>query len=436
MTWTARNPFIAVETGQLVRAAIAIGQNRAKLSDAYSALQAKDRTTGLVDEERQQRELSKLRDALPVVTNRVNWTEFFRAVQLAGFRSGKNVTSATNVISSYVVFLLGREEFGVPLAQLRLLVARWLFMAQLTGRYTGSGESQLQKDLDLFRDNAGDAAGFARIVDDTMTSTLTSDFWDFQVPQSLVTSSAALSPAYQCYLAALNVLDADMFMIGMKVREWMDPSVPAVRGLEGHHLFPREYQRQVLDIRDNKRINQAANFAPTDWDTNGFISDDPPAVYWPRLVAERGREPRWLERQRYWHALPEGWETMDYDEFLSARRRLISKVIRDGYRRLGGDTSLATEPVAVEGVVETSFTLADLVAKGVLQPGDLLDPVDAGWTVDAIVSEDGTIVIDGIHAFDSLDEAARYLGVTNMTGLEFWALELDDGITPLTELAR
>ena len=436
ITWTAKNPFIAVEAGQLVRAAIAFGQNRAKLSDAYSALQAKDRTTGLVDAERQQRELARLQVALPVVTNRINWTEFVRAIQVAGFRSGKNITSATNVVSSYVLFLLGREEFEVDLSKLRVLIARWLFMSQLTGRYTGSGESQLQKDLDMFRDNAGDASGFERIVDETIRATLTPDFWEIQVPQQLVTSSASLSPVYQCYLAALNILDADMFMLRMKVREWMDPSTPAVRGLEGHHLFPREYQRSVLGIHDNKRINQAANFAPTDWDTNGIISDNPPPVYWPLLLADRGRDSEWMKLQHYWHALPEEWERMDYEEFLTARRKLIAKVIRDGYEHLGRDSALAAESAAVPTDTEVAFSLADLVQRGILKPGDLLDPADPAWQVDAVISEDGTLVIDDQYAFDSLDEAARYLGVTNMSGFEFWALELDDGVTPLTELIR
>lgn len=41
---------------------------------------------------------------------------------------------------------------------------------------------------------------------------------------------------------------------------------------------------------------------------------------------------------------------------------------------------------------------------------------------------------DGIHVFDSLDEAARHLGVTNVSGREPWALETDRGLVPLTEL--
>lgn len=151
-------------------------------------------------------------------------------------------------------------------------------MSQLTGRYTGSSESQIQKDLDMLAEiNGGDADGFARLVEHTIAITVTHDFWEFNAPQSLVSSSFKLSPVYQCYLAALNYLDAEMFMLRMKVREWMDPALPAIKGLKGHHLVPRHYQESFLGITDNKRINQVANFAPTDWQTNLLISDRAPA---------------------------------------------------------------------------------------------------------------------------------------------------------------
>ncbi len=434
--WTPKNPFLAVETGHLVRAAVAVGMGRAKLSDAYSALQAKDRTTGEVDAARQERELDLLKGALPIVTDPTNWTEFIRSVQTAGFRSGKNITSATNLIASYVVFLLGRERYRVELSKLRPLIGRWLFMSQLTWRYTGSAESQLQKDIDLFL-GVGDATGFERAVNDTISTTLTSDFWAFQVPQALITSSPALSPHYQCYLAALNALDASTFMDETRMREWMDPTLAARRGLEGHHLFPQNYQRTVLGITDVKRINQAANFAPASWDTNGWIADRAPSDYWPELVRERGGNPEWLAKQRYWHALPDGWETMEYDEFLDARRRLIAGVIRDGFLRLTSGGAVPEAPVAMPDVTAEEWELADLVERGILQPGNQLDPLEADWSVDAVVTEDGTIrIVDtaGVHEFDTLREAARHVGVDNLSGFEFWGLERDGGVAALAEL--
>ena len=38
----------------------------------------------------------------------------------------------------------------------------------------------------------------------------------------------------------------------------------------------------------------------------------------------------------YWHALPQGWESMDYPQFLAERRKLIAQVIRDAYASLSG----------------------------------------------------------------------------------------------------
>lgn len=433
--WTALNPFIPVANGHLVRALVAIGQGRGRLQDAYAALQAKDSTTGFVDPDRQEAELNKLKYALPVVTDRVSWTEYIRAIKTAGFRSAQNVTSNMNVIYSYVIFLLGRTRYSVPLTELRALIARWLFMAQLTARYTGSSESQIQKDLDRIEAvQTGDSDGFTRLLNEVIGGQLTPDFWRYSMPQQLITSGPGLSPHYQCYLAALNVLDAPMFMLDSRVRDWMDPSQPAIKGTEGHHLFPRDYQAKVLGITDIKRINQAGNFAPTDWVTNIAISNKPPAEYWPELVGARSENEAWLERQMYFHALPEGWEHMDYEEFLGARRILMAQVTRDAYMKLAGGQVQPVEPTSATPEPVQDPTLCDLIEQELLRPGDLLDPVDPEWVVDAVINADGTLVIDGTELFDSLDEAARHLEVTNMTGLDFWALEVGDDLVPLHDL--
>ncbi|OFT63637.1 MULTISPECIES: hypothetical protein [Corynebacterium] len=65
----------------------------------------------------------------------------------------------------------------------------------------------------------------------------------------------------------------------------------------------------------------------------------------------------------------------------------------------------------------------------------MLDPVDPDWVVAVVNNDDGHLVIDGINVFDSLDEAARSLGVTNLPGEEFWALEDGDDLVPLSSLS-
>ncbi len=435
--WTPINPFFAVETSHLVRAMIAVGQGRARLQDAYTALQARDPQTGYVNRERLNQQLESLRDALPVVTNRINWTEFIRSLQLAGFRSQRNITSTMNLVASYVVFLLGRTRFKVDFTRLREVIARWIFMSQLTGRYTGSSESQLAKDLSLLDTvEDGDADGFVRTLDAVINSELTPDFWRFGLPQELAYSNPSLSPYYQCYLAALNILEARMFMLDMPVSQWMDPSIPKIKGLETHHLFPRSYLREVLGIDDIKRVNQIANYAPTDWTTNIAISDTGPATYWPALLAERQFTQEQLRKQMYWHALPEGWHEMEYDQFLSRRRELMAQVTQAGFDKLRGGAGAGPLTTDFAAIGASSTGLAELLDAGLLKPGDMLDPVDPDWVEDVVVSDDATLVIDGQHVFDDLDDAARFLDVHNISGLEFWALEVDGGLTPLTELAE
>ena len=369
------------------------------------------------------------------MTDPVSWTEYVRAIQTAGFRSGQNVTSNMNLVYSYVIFLLGRTRYRVPLTELRTLIARWLFMSQLTARYTGSSESQIQKDLDRIETvHPGDADGFTRVLDEIIDAQLTPDFWRYSVPQQLITSGPSLSPHYQCYLAALNILDAPMFMLDSRVRDWMDPSQPAIKGTEGHHLFPRDYQEKILGITDIKRINQAGNFAPTDWSTNIAISNKSPAEYWPDLVESRVKDKAWLDLQMYCHAMPLGWEGMDYEVFLAARRSRMAQVTEDAYNKLASGRAQPVEPTAVAPEQVDEPALRDLVELELLQPGDLLDPVDPEWEVDAVISEDGTLIIDGTHQFDSLDEAARHLEVTNLSGLAFWALEAGEDLIPLREL--
>ena len=308
-------------------------------------------------------------------------------------------------------------------------------MAQLTGRYTGSSESQLQRDLDLFATpEVKNADSFRGIVENTIRVTLTNDFWEVNLPQQLVSSQYKMSPSYLCYLAALNILDADMFMLPMKVSHWMDPSIPAEKGTEGHHLFPRAFQQRELGITDTKRINQAANFAPTDWQTNGIISDRNPAEYWPDLVAKRSHGDDWIEQQMYWHALPENWHQLPYDDFLEQRRHLIARVTRDGFEKLGTTTSVPQLTTDFAATSEEELTFEALLDGNYLLPGDLLDPIDPDWEVDAVITDDRTIRIDGVDEFDSLDEAAQHVGVDNLSGFEFWALEKDGGLATLAEV--
>lgn len=132
----------------------------------------------------------------------------------------------------------------------------------------------------------------------------------------------------------------------MRVRDLLDPEVTAPRAIERHHLFPKKYLAD-LGITGTRQTNAIANMAFLDWAENAKISAQSPQSYWPIMTT--GIAADRLRRQTYVHALPVGWEQLDYSTFLTKRRALIAQVIRDGFMSLHGRG--AARPLTVDELV-------------------------------------------------------------------------------------
>ena len=118
-----------------------------------------------------------------------------------------------------------------------------------------------------------------------------------------------------------------------KVSDLLDPTVRARKNaLERHHLFPRAWLEKHV-TRDRREINQMANYALLEWPDNLDISDTPPSEYVP-VVRQRFVDHVEWDAMCDAHALPRGWEEMDYQDFLVERRRSMAGIIRRGYDRL------------------------------------------------------------------------------------------------------
>lgn len=438
VTWTPKNHYIAPDPGQLLRVVVAVGQGRGRLANAYNALRGRDPRTGEYVAESRDRELGLLKRAQPAILNPTNWDDFLRSLNRAGFRSKRMVASQNALLYTYALWLIGLTRHGVDRTTLRELMARWFFMAQTTRRYTNAPETAIEEDLNRLTEvTASDAASFIRALNRVIDTELTRDFWEIRLPEDLTTSSRR-SPAYLGYLAALNVLDADLFALDGKVRDWMDPSAGTITGVEAHHLFPRGYLQKER-IRETRQINQVANFAPTDFATNKLIDDRSPAVYWPELVRRRSLRGSTLNSQRFWHALPADWERLDYEEFLRQRRALMAKVIEEGYRRLSDPNyKPRVESPAISFPTDNPLQdvqLSELLDSGILRPGDLLGPYDPEGTTIAEVTEEGLLRIDD-DLYDTPTRAARGDGDEQTDGWEYWVLADGDIPRTLGDLGR
>ncbi len=343
------NHYIKPDPDQLLRVSIAIGFRRARLQYVYSILRGKDLDSGDFSDQRRKEQFSVLMSAQKKVLDLSAWHDFFLAIHSAGFLGGRVISSSNNLLFSYAFYLIGRNEYDVQPNVLRRLIARWFFMCSLTGRYTGSPESNLEFDLARLR-GVEDADGFARSLDQVCETELTDDFWSIGLPNDLATSSPR-SPSLFAFYSAQVLAEARALFSDQKIEVLLDPSVHSTRSAaERHHLFPKEHLKG-LGITDQRDANQIANYTLLEWGDNNEISSKDPSVYLPEMSKRVGRED--LIKQYRWHALPDGWESMPYHDFLAARRERMASLIADAYDTLRGEASDgAPENLDIETMIE------------------------------------------------------------------------------------
>jgi hypothetical protein len=428
------NWYLQPQPDQLLRVAISLAFRRAVLKQAYSILRGKSLETGEFSAERREEQFDRLQAAQDHVLNLVHWHEFLQCIERAGFRSAKMVSGSNSVLYTYALWLIGRTDYGVPLDKLREVIARWFFMAHTTARYSGSFETRFEADMGRLSDlEAGDAAGFINILDRMINDRLTADYWSINLPNELATS-ASKSPALMAYLAALNVLDADVLLSTTKVRSRLEPAISLKKGIERHHLFPKAYLRRI-GIKDQKKINQIANYAMVEWSDNIRISDQSPLEYWGSQISDKGFDPGRLNAQKELHALPDCWESMEYDEFLAQRRRLMASVVQRAFDLLRSQTyspPATGDSEAEEVTTRADQTLDDLLERDLLFAGVELVASSEQGEIFASILPDGRVHFDD-DTFNSLGELTENAGLSG-SPWHTWSAVLPEGRVRLSLL--
>ena len=332
--------LVEPKADQLLRVAVLVAFHRGRLQSVLALLRAGDIEGDTSDETGREAQLDKLTAAIDRVLDLTSWHEYIKAPMSAGFRRSNEVSSENNVVLVYALYLIGRR-YGLSHSDLRTTIARYFFMSSLTGRYTGSFETQITQDVQAFT-QATDGLDYLDRLRQAISTELTPDYWTIRLPQILATS-AARGPGLFAYTASLCLLNARVppFVDGsagqeqkstLLLRDLFDPVVhPKKNPVERHHLFPRAYlEKEGID--DTRSINQIANLSYVEWPENIEISDTAPSSYWPRYAGQFSTE------DLFHHALPQDWAQMDYEEFLQERRRLMAQVIHKGFETIGASS--------------------------------------------------------------------------------------------------
>ena len=325
------NYLIRPEPDQLLRTAVLNAFQRGRLSSVTALLRGASVDSGEeIGADEKEAQFTQLGEAIERTLDLSDWHEFLKTVNVAGYFREKDISSGNNIMFSYGFYLLGRHQFGLSHGELRSPIARFFFMSSLTGRYTGSFEGQVTSDVREFAE-AASPEDFLKRLTSLVNTSLTDDFWTISLPEEL-RSSASRGPALFAYGAALCLLNARLPFTAsgapMPIRDLFSPGItPPKEPMDRHHLFPRKYLERT-GVSATTQINQIANMSFVEWRDNIEISDTAPSKYWPTYA------PKFTASDLADHALFEGWDECEYNDFLERRRALMADAIRRGFETI------------------------------------------------------------------------------------------------------
>lgn len=327
---TAYNHILKVDPSHLIRVAVGYGFHRARLRYAYQLMRGKDLKTGTVTTATRDENLSKFKASLDIVTNLNNWHAYLNLFAQAGYINGDFVAATNAVVYCYVMYLIGKYEYKVKTADLNRIITKWIYMTTVTYFYSVSTESTVEGMFADLRD-VKTADEYVKYLEDFIAGRFTDDYFNVTLPKDLATSSTS-SPAWLGYIAAINVLGTPMLFSTAILSKYLVPGASGTKNaIDRHHIFPKHYLEEN-GYSDDRDRNQVANYTYIDYATNIDISDKPPIEYVSEYRAKLG-EGEYYRTCRE-NALPENFESLDYPTFLAERRKLMARIIRQGYERL------------------------------------------------------------------------------------------------------
>ncbi len=311
----------------MLRVAFTFRFKRGKLQDLVALLSGRNFETRQYEETIVEDSFQNLDEGIKAYINENNFKKFIMILRSAGFISSSLIRSQNAINFAYVLYLTLRESGQQP-AEIESMVRKWFALSILTGRYSGSPESQFDKDIRRL-----DEIGAQKYIGDTVAAELSDNFWEVALPQAMNTSVSS-SPLFSVFLAS-QVKNNDKGFLSKEI------TVKDLIELKGdvHHIFPREYLKKH---GCNRGIyNQIANYVMAQSEINIAIGSNPPAVYLKDVLNQCGsgklkyggiNSEEELRKNLEMHCIPPEIFNMDfnrYQEFLEERRKLMAKKIKN-----------------------------------------------------------------------------------------------------------
>lgn len=308
---------------------------RGRLRDLVSLLSGRDFADRSFKDSIMQESFELLARGVHNFISEFNTKQFVQAIESAGFVSPKLLRSQLPLDFAYTLYLLLRENgdaWGVNKIAIKNVVRKWFVFSVLTGRYSSSPESKMDRDIRGIMDK-----GVVPYFSDIQAAELGDAFWNVNLVQMLETSSNT-HPSFTVYVAAQVFFNDKSLLSSTPVAHLIDNG-------DVHHIFPKEYLKKAGVARS--LYNQVANYTYLETPVNISIGKAAPNDYFGRAVrqCQDGRievgticDAVELAENLQTNCIPAdvvNWSIDDYEsKFLPARRKMMAEKIRKYYEAL------------------------------------------------------------------------------------------------------
>lgn len=305
---------------------------RGKLADLVSLLSGRDFATREYEQSIVEHSFSQLKKGIAQFSKQYNFEGFVMLVKSAGFESPKQIRSQMVLNFSYTLYL-SLLNFTMPATERDRFIQKWLVMSILTGRYSASPESAIDRDIRMIYER-----GPHQYLEVIEQGELSDAFWSVSLVQSLG-YTATTNPQFNVFLAAQVRNDDYAFLSQtIKVRQLLQDKGDI------HHIFPKDYLIKKGNFARNQ-YNQIANCTYTQSEINRAISNKSPQEYmgdvYHAIVTQDATSPyssiqtkERLQHNLKQHCMPDNFHTCSpdyYPQFLTHRQELIAQRLKEYY---------------------------------------------------------------------------------------------------------
>lgn len=302
---------------------------RGKLGDVVSLLSGRNFETRQDEKEIADLSFQKLEKGLYQFTNENKFKQFVQNILRGSGYDEPNMLIARNAVNYAYAMYLRLLDIGENHADANSLVRRLLAISLMTGRHSGSFETQFEQDIKRIQ-SAGDMAKFVATLEE---QELSDAFWNSTLVDEF-DKPTTNNPFWHMFIAAQNKLLKQSFLSKNNIAR--DLATDDI-----HHIFPKNYL--VKHGYDKSKYNRIANFVHLRNDINISVSDLAPREYLGDILSGNNNHHSDIVNEAEMinnfedNAVPKillQAEADDYDEFLQQRQRLMAEMVRDYYKGL------------------------------------------------------------------------------------------------------